>query len=146
DKQKDDEEDEDKRDYRYEGVRHIWKDVFEFPRENETFEVRETATGKLLWDKKFSKTVPTIYTDALANVAAFRWKLVADGARTEAKNLTIVNERESEGKDHDYLIEVVELDTGKPVGAMILDTNNGSFPIKSIMTTRDWVVARDELG
>jgi hypothetical protein len=146
-KEKDKEsEDEDKRDYRYEGSQLRWRDIVQMPEEDQTLEVRDAASGNLLWQRRFEKAVPAIYTDALAGVVSLRWRLTAGGARAEAKNITIVNKNDAAAKDFDYLVEVVDLTTGKFVAAMIVDDNNGAFPLNSTMATKDWIVANDVLG
>jgi len=145
DKNKDD-DDDDKRDYRFEGNRILSRDVFGPADIDKTLEVRDVVTGTLLWSKAFKKVTPAIYSDAPANIMAFRWRLSAEGARAELKSLPHV--RESAGSDHDddYLVEVVELSSGKFINAIVLDTANGAFTIKKHMATKEWIVAYDSFG
>ena len=117
----------DERDYRYEGVKFSWRDVYEPAETNKTFEVRDALTGNPLWSKTFSKVVPAIYTDAPSNVAAFRWRLSSQGAKAEMKSLPAVLRPESGGRDDDYLIEIVELSSGKFLNAIVIDTSNGAI-------------------
>ncbi len=145
DKDKDSDADEEKRDFRYEGSQLSWKDIFQWPEENKTLEVREAATGTALWTKKFSKIVPAIYSDSESGVAAFRWRLGADGARAEAKSLPMVKP-DANGRDDDYLVEVVDLATGKFIAAVIVNTNGGAFGVSRLFATPDWLVLGDSLG
>jgi len=145
DKNKSD-DDDGQRDYRFEGSRVLLGEVFGSADVDKTLEVREVQTGTLLWSKAFKKITPTIYTDALANIMAFRWRLGAEGARSELKDLPNVLETAGSGHDEDYLVEVVELSSGKFVSAILLDTAKGAFTIKRHMATKDWVVARDSFG
>lgn len=138
-------DDEDKRDYRFEGNSITWRSVFEEADTGKTFEVRDVLTGNLMWSRTFNKVVPAIYTDALANTAAFRWRLRADGARAEAKSLPSLLQT-GDGRDEDYLVEIVELSTGKFVNAIILDTSKGAFGIRRHLVSRDWLVAYDSFG
>jgi len=135
--------DEDKRDYRFEGSLISWGDVLWFEDTNKTLEVRDVQTGTLRWSKTFSKVVPAIYTDASAGVAAFRWRLGADGAKAEAKDLPNVWKPASGGREYDYLVEMVELGTGKFKSAVIVDTADGAFTIKRHLATSDWLVLYD---
>ncbi len=147
DAQKDKEtEDEDKRDYRFEGSLISWRHVVEFADTNKTLEVRDVQTGTLMWSKTFSKVVPAIYTDASAGVAAFRWRLGADGAKAEAKDLPNIWKPASGGREYDYLVEIVELGTGKFKSAVIVDTADGAFTIKRHLATNDWLVLYDSFG
>jgi hypothetical protein len=141
-----DSEDEERRDYRYEGIKFSWRDVYEPADTNKTFEVRDALTGTPLWSKTFSKVVPAIYTDAAANVAAFRWRLASQGAKAELKTLPTVLKPESGGRDDDYLIEVVELSSGKFVNALIIDTSNGAIRLHRNLVSRDWLVGYDSIG
>ena len=138
--------DEEQRDYRYEGTRMSWRDVYEPAETNKTLEVHDTLTGALLWSKTFNKVIPSIYTDASANVAAFRWRLAADGAKAELKSLPSVLKPEGGTRDVDYLIEIVELSSGKFINAIVIDTTDGAINIHRYLVTRDWVVAYDSIG
>jgi hypothetical protein len=140
------EPDEEERDYRYEGPRMSWREVYEPAETNKTLEVHETLTGALLWSRTFNQAIPAIYTDASANVAAFRWRLGADGAKAELKTLPTVLRPESGGRNEDYLIEIVELGSGRFINAIIIDTANRAFNLERYMVTRDWVVAHDSIG
>ena len=141
-----DPEEEDQRDYRYEGTRMSSRDVYEPADTNKILEVHNTLTGTLLWSKTFNKVIPAIYTDASANVAAFRWRLNAEGAKAELKTLPAVLRPGSSNRDVDYLVEIVELGSGKFLNAIIIDTANGAINLRSYMATRDWVVAYDSIG
>lgn len=146
DKQNDNSEDEDRRDYRYEGTKISWRDVYEPSETNKTLEVRDALTGAPLWSKAFSKVIPAIYTDATSNVAAFRWRLSTPGAKAELKTLPTVLRPDSGGRDDDYLIEIVELSSGKFLNALIIDTTNGAIDLHRNLVTRDWLVGYDSIG
>jgi len=146
DKQNDDAEDEDRRDYRYEGKKISWRDVYEPGETNKTLEVRDALTDTPIWSKTFSKVIPAIYTDATSNVAAFRWRLSSQGARAELKSLPGALTPESGGRDDDYLIEIVELSSGKFLNAIVIDTTNGAIKLHKNLVTRDWVVGYDSIG
>lgn len=139
-------EDEDKRDYRFEGNLISRRDVWGLPDTNKTIEIRDVQTGALRWSKTFSKVVPAIYTDASASVAAFRWRLGADGAKAEAKDLPNVWRPASGGREYDSLVEIVELGSGTFKSAVIVDTADGAFTIKGYLATSDWLVLYDSFG
>ncbi len=49
-------------------------------------------------------------------------------------------------KENDYLIEVVDLKTGTPIGGVLFASNDGTFIPKKILPARTWVaVGRDSL-
>jgi hypothetical protein len=146
DKEAKDEEDEDKRDYRFEGTHLSWSNAYDPADTNRTLEVRDVTTGTLLWSKTFSKVIPVIYTDSTANIAAFRWRLGADGAKAELKSLPNVLKPSGGGHDDDYLIEVVELSSGKFINAIVVDTANGAFSLRSHIATADWLAVYDSYG
>jgi len=141
-----DPDEEDQRDYRYEGTRMSWRDVYEPADTNKILEVHDALTGALLWSKAFNKVIPAIYTDASANVAAFRWRLYSDGAKAEMKTMPTVLRPERGDRDDDYLIEVVDLHNGKFLNAIIIDTANGAINLRRYMATMDWVVVYDSIG
>jgi Peptidase family M48 len=142
----DDDDDEDKRDYRFEGNRILSRQVFGPADIDKILEVRDVVTGTLLWSKGFKKVTPAIYSDAPGNIMAFRWRLSAEGARAELKGLPNVLQMAGSGRDDDYLVEVVELSSGKFINAIILDTANGAFTITRHMATKEWIIAYDSLG
>ena len=90
--------------------------------------------------------IPAIYTDATSNVAAFRWRLSTPGAKAELKTLPTVLRPDSGGRDDDYLIEIVELSSGKFLNALIIDTTNGAIDLHRNLVTRDWLVGYDSIG
>ncbi|HST09811.1 MAG TPA: hypothetical protein VLL05_05515, partial [Terriglobales bacterium] len=145
-KQADDEQEEDERDYRYEGTKFSWRDVYEPAETNKTLEVRNAVTGDLLWSKAFNKVLPAIHTDAAMNIAAFRWRLGAPGAKAEMKSLPAVLKPENGGRDVDYLVEIVELSSGKFLNALVIDTSNGAIELRKNLVTKDWLVAYDSIG
>jgi WD40 repeat protein len=135
------------RDFRYEGRARSWRDLIEGRRENETLEVRNTFTGALLWSRKFGKSVPAIFTEAENGLMAFRWRLTADGAKAEAKAMSAIGKNLSSTHDDDYLVELLDLETGKPLNAFTIDSNNGTILLGSNMTfNKDWLATEDFHG
>jgi hypothetical protein len=143
-----DEENRDRRDYRYEGrmERIRWDEPITWPMQDQRFEVRDAATGQILWQKDYNRDVPFISTNGYTGVATLRWYMGQDGAKAEMKSVSLVNRDSAETKTLDYMVEVLDLGTGKFLNGMIIDNHNGAYPIDSTMATRDWIVAHDRLG
>jgi hypothetical protein len=132
--------------YRYEGTTFNWEDVYVAPDENETLEVRDSRTGKILWTRKFDKRVPRLYVNTEAGLITYAWRLYMPGAKAELEKFGELAKKRSAFKDGDYFVEVADLLTGAPVGSALIDTKDGVFTIGSMVATRNFIAAYDSFG
>jgi WD40 repeat protein len=111
---------------------------------NATFQVQDVRTGETLWSKHFPKELPAI--DG-GRFAVFSWYLDPDlmkgqtlagpgGANEEVKTDPELRKRVNAIKDLRgyYLIEVVDLQSGQPLGKFPLDTGQNSFRIRAMVS------------
>jgi len=106
-------------------------------------EVRDSRSGDALWTRTFEKRVPRVNVNVNAATMTFAWRLYMPGAKAELEKLPQLAEKRSSFKDGDYLVEVVDLMTGKIEGGILIDTNDGAFKLESILATKEWIAATD---
>lgn len=110
-------------------------------------EVRETRTNKLLWDRKFQGEQPHLsYQPGNKTMAVIFGKL--GNMRDAVKdNATLRAELESlDAKKDAYVIQVLEASTGKPQGAVLVDTGKLSFLVQHLVCAEDVVAVGDSLN
>jgi WD40 repeat protein len=98
-------------------------------RENVTFEVRDAASGKVLWTRAFPQEAPSYALDSINGTIALRWPMATKAAKAElAANPDLAKHAEGIKKEEtNLLIEIADAHTGKYLGGVIIDTNKGSF-------------------
>lgn len=110
-----------------------------------TFEIRDVRSNELLWSRKFEKGLPSRYINPDNNTISFVWSLGSQGAKDLIKRNADLKERASkmEEKVGDYLVQVVEADTGKVIGSTMIETGNRSFRINRGEGVGKWFAAVD---
>ncbi len=99
------------------------------PYQNVTLEARDVRSGKVIWSRFYVKGFPSIYPDNQTDTIVFSWNLGTLGARqelqddAEAKQL-VKTLQDSKGS---YLVEVVDIHSGKSLGKFPVDTGRASF-------------------
>ncbi|PYV34122.1 MAG: hypothetical protein DMG22_07380 [Acidobacteria bacterium] len=110
-----------------------------------TMEVYDVRVGKLLWSREFRKVRPDILMRSGSNRMLFLWDLASDDARNEIKS-SIAGKEELGSvtyKKGDYLVEVVETQTGNRVRTLVVRTGKLSFDVEGGFASADWVVVAD---
>src|SRR5262249_51624931 len=116
-----------------------------FLRGNSIMEVRDVRTNALLWEKKIGRSVPKFFCSGNAlTLVIGDW----DGMRAAAKEnpglsaaLNAIN-----NKRDAYIVEAFDVTTGKPMGAVLVDTGKLSFRVKWAITIDDIVLVADSLN
>jgi ribosomal protein L35AE/L33A len=113
--------------------------------QNLTLETQNARTGQVLWSTTFSKEAPEIFVTPEVNRVSFEWRLDENAAKAEVRKNPALQTRYAATKDPKWarLIEVVEGDTGKPAGVVLVDTGKGSFTVSTIFAAADWVFVGD---
>ncbi len=113
--------------------------------QNVTLEMQNAGTGLVLWSTTFSKEAPQIFVTPETNRVSFEWRLDESAAKLEVRKNPALQQRYAAMQDSKWarLIEVVEGNTGKPVGAILVDTGKGSFTVSTIFAAADWVFVGD---
>jgi WD40 repeat protein len=114
-------------------------------RQNITLEVRDATSNAVLWTRPIPSEAPTISFSSLSGSAALMWRLSSASAASEIKaNPDIAKRAELVPKDErNYLIEILNGHTGKLQGALVVDTNKGSFGPVSVIAEGDRVIISD---
>ena len=99
------------------------------PYQNIKLEARDARSGKVVWSRFYAKGFPSVYLDNQPDTVVFAWSLGTLGARqelqddAEAKQLVkALHDREGS-----YLVEVVDIHSGKTLGKFTVDTGRASF-------------------
>lgn len=110
-----------------------------------TVTVKDVRDGHSLWSRNFPKELPTTTFSVGSTRVVFGWKIDTDAAKDEIKNSPSLRSRLATMQGHKgaYLIEVVDADSGKDLGQLLIDTGKGSFRLNNARAQADWVVAFD---
>lgn len=124
-------------------VNHMKDDQRE--NKNMSLEARDLRTGAILWSRRFPKEMPGLHGARGSGLLVFTWDLESGAAKDEIKADPRLKElvapiKESEGS---YLVEVVDLSTGKTVGKFPVETGKGSFHLRRAGAYGDRVVFVD---
>jgi hypothetical protein len=114
-------------------------------RENVTLEVRDAASGNLLWDRVFPSEAPRTFIDPGNGTVALAWPMAAKAAKGEiASNQDLAKRSGGVKKEEtNLLIEIVDARSGKYQGGIIVDTNKGSFAARDIFAAGNSVLIGD---
>lgn len=109
------------------------------------FELRDAINDKLVWSKEFKKGAPQFFFDDYSGRLIFYWTLGSEEGKARLKEDPALLERARQmgNKNDDYLVEVFDAFAGKSVGALLLETGNGSFDIESGFSEGNWLVLHD---
>lgn len=114
-------------------------------RKNGLMEVRDVRTNEILWSRTFPDEVPGNSLDSLRMTMTLIWPLKSKAAKDIVKSDENLRRRLSDmgDKDGDYLVEVVDAETGKTNGRALIETGEGSFRIRSAFTVAKWLTVTD---
>jgi WD40 repeat protein len=112
---------------------------------NAILEVRDTRTGALLWSRHFKHEVPSSVAVPLEERIVFYWRLPSFEVSRMADSDPALRERlkSQHDKEQDYYVEVVEARTGKKLGGLLVETGRGSFWVRNVLSSGDWLVVSD---
>ena len=110
-----------------------------------TVTVQDVRDGHPLWSRNFPKESPSTTFSVGSNRVVFGWQVDTAAAKDEIKNNSSLRSRLASMQGHKgaYLVEVVDADSGKDVGQLLIDTGKGSFRLNNARAQADWVVAMD---
>lgn len=108
----------------------------------EAFDVQQ---GRSLWTREFPDGAPSYWGSPQHGTLTLAWSLSSKAARNIVKADADLSKRLSAmgNKEGDYLIQVLELRTGKVLGQLLIETGKGSFRVNGMTTAGDWVVMGD---
>jgi WD40 repeat protein len=116
-----------------------------FVRGNSVMEVRDVHTDALLWERKIGKALPRFFCshDVLTLVIA-DWDSIKAAARENPGINAALNSIDA--KRDAYILQAFEATTGKPLGAVLVDTGKLSFRVRWAVTLGDTVLVADSLN
>jgi WD40 repeat protein len=111
-------------------------------RRSVTFEVLKTENANLLWWKNFPKLAPTVYGFHSPNRLIFIWPTSSDGAKEEFAHNTDLRPNLVPGYSTatDYLVEVVDAETGNLLRALTFNGAKDRNYLESAESLGDWLV------
>jgi hypothetical protein len=112
---------------------------------NMRLEVRDAQQGTTLWTRDFPDEVPRYWGSPQYGTLTLSWDLSSDAARSIVKSDSALSKQLSAmgDKEGDYLLQTLELKTGKLLGQVLIETGKGAFRIDQITAAGDWVVVTD---
>jgi WD40 repeat protein len=112
---------------------------------NVTLDIIDTEKGQTLWSRSFPKRAPWLEGENSAGRLILMWPANSDTAKEEISANPALREKwqHKNVSDNDYLLEVLEATTGKPIGSIVVSTGRGSFHIEHAESVGDWIVASD---
>ena len=115
---------------------------------NVTIEVSDVRGGGTLWSRTFSKEAPEMTWYPAFGTLLIGWQVDLDAAKDELKSRPALQARLAAIRDRKtaWLLEVLNTQTGRETGALIVDTGKGSFRIENGYAAGDWVVIVDNEG
>ena len=107
--------------------------------------VTEATTGKVLWTRKFDEGPPTYSFSPDGKTLAFRWRLGTKSASDVIKRSPELAEkaRRMGEKAGDYLIQILNTETGNFEGQVLIETGEGSFRVNGGFVSGDWLTLLD---
>jgi WD40 repeat protein len=110
-----------------------------------TLEVQSVRDGHSLWSRTFPKDAPGFKANPVADTITLGWSVAEGAAADEIKTDPVLRGRLAAMQGHEgaYLLEVLELSTGRVLGKLLVDTGKGSFRLLGAQTTGDWVLVPD---
>lgn len=112
---------------------------------NGRLEARDVQQGTTLWTRDFPDGVPRYWGSPQYGTLTLAWNLASPAARSLVKsNAALAKQLSAMGdKEGDYLLQTIDLKTGKLLGQLLIETGKGAFRIEQITTAGDWVVVTD---
>lgn len=114
-------------------------------RRNVIIEMFDARTMKSLWSQAFPKEAPRAWIAPGSQTMALLWSVNADAAKAEINSdprltQTLAKMKEKVG---DYFLKIVDAQSGKEVGKLLIETGKASFRVSSIFATVDAVIVTD---
>lgn len=114
-------------------------------RQGATLEISDAVTRSTLWSRKYESEPPTVFTDSRAETVTLYWPVTEKTAKEIIKKSPqLAAKAKSMGeKEGDYLVQVLNANTGAELGTVLIETGEGSFTIERVFTVGDWLTIID---
>lgn len=120
-------------------------DYGDFALRGATLEVSDAVTRTVLWSKPYENEVPKYHVDDRAGTMALYWRVTSKSAKDIIRNnATLAVKVKAMGeKQGDYLVQVIDVNTGASKGEILIETGEGSFTVEKVFAAGDWVSVID---
>lgn len=129
-----------------EGMDFRFEDMIRDPPQNQVLDVIDAHNGSLFWSIPFPKEVPRIFWNTSNDRVAFAWQATGAGLKAERQRAPESIRAPASAKELNYVIEVVQLSTGKVQGSIEIDTHENAFRIWDVWSAGEFVLISDSLG
>jgi len=110
-----------------------------------TLEIYDAASRKMLWSRNFSDEVPEYEFNPADETVTLFWSMRTKAAKKEMNNDPILSQK-AKGlgeKDSDYMVRVLDANTGNTIGQAVIETGEGSFRVRRASATGKWIMIVD---
>ena len=113
--------------------------------ENVVMEVQDARTMALSWSMNFPKERPRYWVSPREGTMTLVWPAASKAAAADIKaNAELARQMNAlKEKQGDYLLKVVDLKKGEPLGEFLMETGKGSFRIRDVIASGDRVAVSD---
>lgn len=113
--------------------------------ENVVMEVQDAKTMALSWSMNFPKERPRYWVSPREGTMTVVWPAASKAAAADIKaNAELSRQMNAlKEKQGDYLLKVIDLKKGEPLGEFLMETGKGSFRIRDVIASGDRVAVSD---
>jgi hypothetical protein len=106
-------------------------------------EVFRLGSDKPLWSRFLTSRPPDLHWSIRDNLLIVKWRLDSEGAKEQIKQDPKLQAaaRAMKEKEGDYLIELLDLTTGRRIAGLPIETGKGSFHLHDIVATPKFLAA-----
>lgn len=114
-------------------------------RSNVIIEMLDARTMKSLWSKLYPKEAPRVWVSPANHTLAMVWNLNDEHAKAEIRNDARLTQQlvKMKEKDGDYFLQILDADSGKETGRLLIETGKGSFRLSNVFAAGDWIIVSD---
>lgn len=104
-------------------------------------QIQRASDTSLVWQRAFPEETPFMQSNPVEDTIAMQWPVESNGAKHEMEALPEIRDKVKQLQDKEgaVLIEVAQLSTGKTLGTLALDTGKGSFRVKDVAASQQYV-------
>lgn len=110
-----------------------------------TLEIYDSASRKMLWSKNFSDEVPAYEFNPADETITLFWSMKTKAAKKEINSDSGLSQKAKAlgEKDSDYMVRVLDANTGNIIGQAVIETGEGSFRVRRASATSKWITIVD---
>jgi hypothetical protein len=111
------------------------------------YEVRDVRRPAPLWSKAFQDEPPSVWAHAEGDTVILSLPASSPAGREFIRKDPVLSKTVKLGDiEGDYVLDILDADTGTPRRRMLFETGKGSFRIADLYSRGDWLVVSDSMG